>query len=187
MSQECSSAPTGLVFAATIAATPEELSVSYYIENKGSANAYVLDALFELQDGRPRIEPSLVYTVVEGDALTLLKGVLPIPPGLQVEAPEVPYARLLAPSAALEASFRLAKPVRYRNPYHYVDEAEILSCARVRLRVGCITQQGLESLPEEVQVKEAKLYRFGYRQAVRLQKFVETPLKDDLVPVALGA
>ena len=155
------------------ALTGERLVVAYEIENRSQEDVYVFDAMFELKQG-PRLNPSLAYTLIEGELLTLFRGVPRIPAGMQVEAPELPFARLLAAGATLSSTIDTTVPLPFNHPYQPHDHRDVRSIEGLRLRIGYARADDLIPPPEIRVIDGAKLYRVGYRAAVDVQRFLQT-------------
>jgi hypothetical protein len=160
----------------TLEVTPDRIEIAYRLENPSSADAYVLDALFTLDDGPPRIHDALVYTLVEGDLLRLVRAALVIPPGAQMEAPEMPYARRLPAGGTLTGRISAPLPLDYQDPYDLSDGDTTWRCVRVLLVVGYVPAPALDAPPAKVD--GADHYRIPYRAAMSAQKLVESRVYD---------
>jgi hypothetical protein len=167
----------------SIALTARRLQASYEIENRSGEDIYVFDAMFRLVGGQPALDASLAYTVMEVDMLTLFRGVLRIPVGLQVEAPDVPFARLLPSGRTLTSTIDAPVPLPFHQPYEWHDREETLSMRRVRLRIGYAAAKDVVPRPAAKRVNEAVVYSVGYRQVIEVQHFLETPPQGGTVPV----
>jgi hypothetical protein len=167
----------------TLNITQSRIEIDYRLENPSSADLYVLDALFTLEDGRPAVRDSLVYTLMEGDSLRLVRAALPIPQGVQVEAPEMPYARRLPAGGTLAGRIAAPLPLRYQNPYDLSDGDTTWRCVHVRLVVGYAAASDLPAPPARVEAGGADHYRIPYRAAMSAQKLVESRVHD--VPITV--
>jgi hypothetical protein len=172
----------GVKLRGSVAVTPRNLQASYEIENRSGADIYILDALFQLA-AQPVVDPSLAYTVIEGDLLTLFRGFLRIPEGLQVEAPDIPFARLLPAGGILKGIIDAPLPLRFHHPYEWPDKPEIRPTHKVRLRVGYVAAKELNPRPVAKRVGAAELYYLSYRQVIDVQSFLETPEQEATVPI----
>ena len=155
---------------------PQMHRVEYRLQNKGPA-IFVLDQILNRADGSRGPDPNRAYTfVVDGDQLVLLKGLLPVPPELQVELPEVPYARRLEANAARTGAFELPTVAAYDNPYDPDVRNEIVVIKRALLRVGFVPADAVAGRGQPVETAQGTCYRFRYRELVGLQRFVDCPL-----------
>jgi hypothetical protein len=155
---------------------PQTLRVQYRLQNAGPP-IFVLDQILNKADGRRGPDPQRVYTfVVDGDQLVLLKGLVPLPEGVQVEFPDVPYGRLVEANASLTGAFELPTVVPYDNPYDFDARKEIVVIKRALLRVGFVPADAVASRAQPVQAAQGTFYRFRYHDLVGLQRFVDCPL-----------
>ena len=162
----------------TLTATGNKLRMAYAAENKSGRDVYLLDAPYRLLNGYPTGDSILGYTIVERDMLTLLRGVLRIPEGLQVEIPEMPYARLLLAGQKRQGVVESSMPLAFNNPYDWVDHEQVYKVRKVRLRIGYVFMSQLAPQPESVNMDGEMVYRVTYRQVIDVQQFAETPFQD---------
>lgn len=167
---------------ATIMLTAERLVATYEVRNMSDEDILVLDGLFRTE-GVPVLDNSMAYTVLEGANLTLFRGVVPVPEGMQVESPEVPFARLLPAGESLKGTIEAPLPLALNDPYAMSVKEEIRSVKQARLRVGYLAAKDLDSKPGPRIIGTAKVDRVGYRQAVGIQHFAEIPFQDCVVTV----
>lgn len=160
----------------SLSVTQDRIVVDYRLENPTAVDFFVLDAIYTLEEGRPVVRDSLVYTQIQGDTLTLFRAALEIPPGVQVEAPEMPYARRLPAGSSLSGRIEAKLPLAYNNPYDFSGREETVACQRVRLVVGDIASQDLAETPAKVDLRGVDLYRISYRAAMSAQKLAESPV-----------
>ncbi len=161
----------------SIAAADEKLRAVYEIENRSDEDVYVFDAIFRFRRGQPVIDNALVYTLIEHDSITLFRGVLRIPRGKQVEAPDVPFARFLPRGHKLTGAIDAPLPLRFHNPYEWPQHEEIRRFASARLRIGYITAQDLDPPAAAKIVSDETVYSIGYWQAIDTERFLETPVQ----------
>jgi hypothetical protein len=162
-----------LKLAATVRCAEKELLLSFTAVNQSADDLLIFNALYKPGSGTPVINPNMVYTLLEGDVLTITKAVLPIPPGIQVEIPDVPYGVKLAPGEVLQGDVTLSLPVRYYNPHDLVLVNDTIICKNVRLRLGYARFADVDS-PEPVQIDGRQYFRVKYRSALACQKVVES-------------
>jgi len=153
---------------------PQTLRIQYRLQNSGPA-IFVLDQILNRADGRLGPDPKRIYTfVVDGSELVLLKGLVPVPEGVQVEFPEVPYARLVEANATLAGEFEIPTVVLYDNPYDPDVRNEVVAIKRALLRVGFVP--AVAGGGQVVQTSLGDFYRLRYRDVVDRQRFVDCPL-----------
>ena len=157
----------------SIVVTKEGLKVAYEIDNQSNEDIYVFDLMFRLAQG-PVLDSSLVYTVVEDDLLTLFLGVLRIPEGLQVEIPDVPFARRLPAKETMKSVFKAPIPLPFRQPYEWNDREEMRFTSKIRLRIGYIFEKDLNPRPVMRKIGGVELFSVGYRQTIDVQRFLES-------------
>lgn len=101
-----------------VRATPELLTFRYRAHNLWTRELYLFNRLFvEEPSGERRVDPSKVYVLSEGGVLRVSKQLFPVPDGLAVEWPEVPYLTRLAAGASFEEEIDLKLPAREAYPY----------------------------------------------------------------------
>ncbi len=169
---------------ASIAVTTQNLQVSYEIENRSKEDIYVFDAMFRLEES-PVIDSSLVYTVIENDLLTLFRGVLQIPEGLQVEAPDIPFARLLPTGGTHKSLIDAPAPLRFRHPYEWNDREEIRSTRKIRLQIGYVAAKDVNPRPKAKIVGQREVYYIEYRQVIDVQHFLETSAQNGKMQISV--
>jgi hypothetical protein len=155
---------------------PETLQIRYRLANSGPA-IYVLDQILNRDDGRRGPDPARVYTIVtDNSQLVLLKGLLPVPDGMQVELPEVPYARFLDANSQIADAFDIQRTLAYDNPYDYESRGEVIEIRRAVLRVGFVPADAVAERGQEIKIAGKTLFRFRYRDLIGHQRFLEYPL-----------
>jgi hypothetical protein len=150
-----------------------DIVLQYTLTNQSDKDLLVFSALYKLGPDGPVIEPNMVYTLVDGDVLTIAKAVLPIKHGIQVEIPSVPYAVKLAGGKALKETITVPLPVPYYNPHDLVLREETLTCKRVRLRLGFAPLAKLAPAPQVVRLNGQEYFRVNYRTALDCQQVME--------------
>jgi len=168
---------------ATLEVNDRQMSLVYRLRNASDVDLYVMDALFELKEGEVRIHDGLAYTLIDGRRLTLLRGVLAIPPNVQVEAPEMPYARLLPAHGTLDGRFQSSLPLEYNNPYDFSGGMATFDCTVVTLRIGYLSSRELSAPPRRVPGRQESFFKIDYREAIQVQQLVETEEHTATVPV----
>ena len=98
------------------------LAGSYTIQNAGAARVLVFDRLYQTDPtGFRTVDPDLVFRWLENDGLYRIAKMVPaIPKGQKFEVPEVPYARILEPGAAIDGRVLVPVPLDQSLPYDVV-------------------------------------------------------------------
>ena len=159
------------------AKTGQTLAVEYRLSNLGTEAIFVLDNLLNRND--PRMGPDVTrsYTLLSGAGeLVLFRGLLPVPEGLQVESPEVPYAQPLAAGQTVTRSFEFPAKLRSDHPYDDVSKAEVIEIRSLSLSVGFVAASLVEGLGQDVERAGQMFRRFSYRELIGHQMTVSTGL-----------
>ena len=92
---------------------------TYTMENRSAHAVMVFDRLFVTRpDGGRIVDPDRAYITVMADGMMLVDKLVPaLPADSDVESPEVPYARLVAPGGRLEGQALVGTPVLTNPPY----------------------------------------------------------------------
>ena len=123
---------------AELRADNRRLYVEYTVENRGAADIVVLDHMYRTRRSGERVlDPRKLYVVLEADGTAhLTRSMIPIPPGLKVEYPEVPYGRILKPGESVRQTAIAALPLRPSHPYDDVVPPRAPVVRRVRFTLG---------------------------------------------------
>ena len=168
----------GVQLRASVVVSKEELRASYEVQNRSGQDIYVVDAMFRPTAAGPVLEPNLAYTVLEDDVLTLFRGIVRIPRGKQVEAPDLPLARLVAAGSSVTGTIEAPLPLAFHDPYAWPKKGEMRTAHKLRLRIGWLAAKDLDPAPAQRVVQGTELYSLRYFSAVDKQHFVETPVQD---------
>ncbi|MDD7973405.1 hypothetical protein [Roseinatronobacter alkalisoli] len=97
----------------------DHLAARYNVENRSSETLLVFDRLYRTaRSGERSVVPDLAWRWLEADGRYIVaKYVPPIPEGMLLEAPELPYARLLPPGERLTGQVLLPVPLDEKWPY----------------------------------------------------------------------
>ena len=97
----------------------DHLIAAYAVENRTAGSIVVFDRLFlTLPTGQRVVEPDRAYVTVTSESVLRVEKVLaPLPLDRDVESPEVPYVRVLAPGAKLEGRAVVMIPILTLPPY----------------------------------------------------------------------
>jgi hypothetical protein len=164
-------------------ALDKEIVVSCRLINRGAEDLYIFDALYKVEDDKVVSDPALIYTVIQNQSLTLFKGVLEIPEGLQVEIPDVPYGRLLKSGQQYSTTFSVPVPVPYNNPYDFEEEEGFVVCEEVRFRIGYAGAASLKTEPKSIRLGAETLHKVRYHDVIGVQQFVETAPRKQRIAV----
>ncbi len=155
---------------------PQELNVEYRLINSGT-DIYVLDNILNRLDGSLGPDPRRAYTLIgDHSELVLLKGLLPVPEGVQVELPEVPYANFVNSKSSIGTSFAVPRTLPYDNPYDYEARREVIVIRHAILRIGYVPAEAVAGRGQEIKIRGKTFFRFRYRDLIGWQRFIECPL-----------
>jgi hypothetical protein len=147
----------------------DKILVRYTLDNRSDEAILAFAALYTVGPNGPTVEPNRVYTLVEGDQLTLAKAVIRIKPGIQLEIAEVPYGIKLASGARLSEEIRVSVPVEYDNPHDLVFNEATISCRQCRFAIGYARWSDVADKAEVVRLGEKDYFRLNYRSALKQQ------------------
>ncbi len=164
-----------VVVRATWTLGPTTLGLAYEVENRAGEDLYLLDAPFVLDHGMLTGAGFLGYMIREERVLTVCRGVLRIPDGLQVEAPEVPYARVLRSGNTVGSSVASPLPLAYSNPYEWADGKQTYHFSAIRLRIGFVRAGEWLKRSETRLLDGREVLRLHYRDIIDLQQFADSP------------
>jgi hypothetical protein len=170
-------------FRGSITATGPRFRASYEIENMLDEDIFILDVMFRLDDGSPVVDSSLFYTIIEGGLLTAFRGVIQIPEGMQVEVPDLPFARLLPAGKSLGGIIDAPLPLRFNQPYDWNDQVELRTTREVRLRIGYVIARDIDSAPPAFKLSDIEAYRLRYRDVIGVQCILETRAQSGVVDI----
>lgn len=126
-----------IISISTLAAT-----VEYRVFNDSSFTIYVFDRLYAAPvRGVRAVDPALAYVTTEGDQIIVGKFLLPVPRGLKVETPDIPYLAAVGPGDTLVGKIVLPLPLKIWNPYVERDAASLNlygSAREIVIRLGYI-------------------------------------------------
>lgn len=121
---------------ADVRVADDRLILAYRLGNPGPTPLLVFDRLYQTaRSGARTVDPALAYVAIEDGRLVALKAFVPPPPDIDVEMPDVPYARLLAPGGSLAGTAGVWLPARPFLPHARV-EAHGGTAHGVELRIG---------------------------------------------------
>jgi hypothetical protein len=169
---------------------PQHLGVTYRLENTGRDELLVFDRLFRTApSGERALDETMAYVQLQPpDLIHVTRSTIPIPPGVKVEHPEVPYASILAPGKSLSGKAVVAVPVREDHPYSTPladDEAERSKFVIVSFSIGALVKRPGLKLGRPPETPEG-VHSLSYADAVKGQVLLRSrPARmavDALVP-----
>ncbi|MFP2927538.1 hypothetical protein ACLESO_20545 [Pyxidicoccus sp. 3LG] len=128
---------SGLLRVTDVSRTQDALVVRYSLHGEGKSPVWVLDQLFRTSPaGHYHLEPERAYVEARDGVLVLSRALVKVPDDLDVESPEVPCARRLAPGETLTGEIRVPLPPREDMPYRKGGPLDLAALRSVRVRVG---------------------------------------------------
>ena len=155
----------------------------YHFRNASAHELVLMDLLFRL-DPAPVLDATLAYTLIEDPVLTLFRGVLAVPPGVQVETPDMPLGRRVAAATVATGHVDLSLPLRLQHPYQWPPGPGSRRFDRLRLRLGFVVAADLA--PSSLQAASRDLHgvqalSLRYRDVLPVQQVVQTPERQQSV------
>lgn len=165
-----------------------QLRVWYRVENRRQAPVYLVDRLYrELRSGQRIPDEGLFYAIFypKTGRLELVKRFFPIPEGIEVESPHIPYVTPLSPSETKMQEAILSLPLQEDYPYRESGlealQKEGIS-KTVQVIIGCVSHfDGLKV--RELVVSGARVFKISYLDLERYQELLESPVFHVVVPV----
>jgi len=101
-----------------IQASPSSLLLGYEFRNRSDKTAFLFNVVHRTgASGGPEADSNLVYVQPAAGALILAKRIIPVPPDVDVEKPEVPYVTRVEPGEVFREKISLMLPLRLFTPY----------------------------------------------------------------------
>jgi hypothetical protein len=155
----------------------QALVFPYTVQNQGSAAAYVMDAVANVDDaaGTPAANPQAVVVLHgPGDDATIGKFIAPLPTDRRIAMPVTPLARHLPPGGVLEGRVEIPVPLAETSPYFadlLLRQYEIVEIKGVVFSIGYWVGgiDGLAALPTEY---APELFTVVTRNTVRSAQLV---------------
>jgi hypothetical protein len=121
-------------------AADDVLCIDYRFTNDRIAELFVFNLLYRTsRDGSLTTDPQLAY-VWPGDAQTTIIGkfLAPIPGGMKVEAPEIPFLQRVAPGGELSGMIAIRVPLARHRAYlpTAISRDPTGRVARLMIRIG---------------------------------------------------
>jgi hypothetical protein len=158
------------------AITDTQIAAQYEVLNDGTQQLLVFDRLYETaRSGTRTVQPELAYTSVEATGmLGIEKLVAPLPEDIDIEQPDLPYARLLGPGDSLTGRATVARPVRLHPPYpqgYSLTKASRASAVMLRLGYAPFEEA---AAPRAIRANEETLYSVRHAWARPRQRLLES-------------
>lgn len=101
-----------------IQASPTSLLLGYEFRNRSNKTAFLFNVVHRTgPSGGPEPDANLVYVEPSGGSIILGKKIIPVPRGMRVEKPDVPYVTRVEPGQAIVEKLNLMLPLRIFTPY----------------------------------------------------------------------
>jgi hypothetical protein len=157
------------------------VGIEYSVHNPTANDIYVFDRVFtRAASGEPVIDAGLAYRRLQDGTLVVEKVLQPIPPGLKVGIPDIPYMTRVAPGETRQGRINFKAPVtEYGAYYDGPHDGKLHQVAQVVLRIGYIDAADIGPgmgviRPDPHHTRDGFVANYGL--ANRLQKFFEVNL-----------
>ncbi|MBS7627868.1 hypothetical protein KEJ36_03500 [Candidatus Bathyarchaeota archaeon] len=177
-----------MLFETRVELKDEGLRVWYRVENRRQAPVYLVDHLYrELRSGQRIPDEALFYAIFDSKTgrLELVKRFFPIPEGIEVESPHIPYVTPLPPSEAKMQEAILSLPLQEDYPYRQsrLDAPQMEGVSKtVQVIIGCVSHfDGLKV--RELVVSGGRVFKISYLDLERHQQLLESPIINLAIPV----
>ncbi|MEM3692670.1 MAG: hypothetical protein QXI39_01420 [Candidatus Bathyarchaeia archaeon] len=165
-----------------------QLKVWYRAENRRQAPIYLVDHLYqELQSGQRIPDERIFYAIFDEKIgrLELVKRFFPIPKGVEVESPVIPYVTPLPPLETKEIEAILSLPLQEDYPYRPLrlgtSQREGVSNT-AQVIIGCVSHfNGIKV--RELVVSGEHVFKISYLDLKRYQELLESPIFNIAIPV----
>lgn len=179
-----------MILTATITAlTATSLTIGYDLVNDHKTTIYVADMLYAVApDGGHRPDPTLAYAVAQVDgSLILSKELVPIPPGIKAERPEMPYFVAMQPGERRSGTIVLAQPIAPFHPYRaFTTAAAPQPVTNVTVRFGYLEADTFRKGEIVVEPRPSGLFVADYGNALAHQKIATVTLRPPAGVTALA-
>ncbi|HLG98925.1 MAG TPA: hypothetical protein VKX49_21620 [Bryobacteraceae bacterium] len=95
--------------------TAGRVEFEYSLENTASQTILVFDRLWDMQTNT--LKPDWAYVEIHESAATIKRAIEPLPKGLHIENPIVPYGREISPHSKASGRFSLGLPLTESGAY----------------------------------------------------------------------
>jgi len=161
------------------------LVITYRLENQGPPVIYVRDLMAGYEGAEQKIDADRAYVFWEQPATArIVRGVLNVPPDMDVAKRPVPFARKVAPGEAVEGRISLAMPIPEYSPFYPPPQKpRLVQCNKIRLLIGWVEEQeGMLPTPRDVGGTEVLVLKGAWKGPI--QRLAERALG---LPVDLQA
>lgn len=167
-----------ILFDVSMKVIENALVINFSIKNHLEHPLYFFSHLFTTDAGGNRtVDSNIVYVEVSSaKTAEVKKCLIPPPPNVKVEAPEIPYMTQIRAKATDGQNLVCRLPLTYYRPYfapsHYRGNWQVIRCDTVRFAIGYVVPD-LDNVPiEKGQGTFSSFYVPGYGQALKSQKFL---------------
>ena len=164
------------------------IGIEYSVHNTTPNDIYLFDRVFtRAASGEPVIDAGLAYVRLQDGTLVVEKVLQPIPPGMKVGTPDIPYMTRIAPGETRQGRISFKSPVVEFGAYDDGPrDGKLYQAVQVVLRIGYIDAADIGPgmgviRPESHHTRDGFVANYGL--ANRLQKFFDVNL--GAPPVAL--
>lgn len=155
------------------ALSSDRIGVQYSVDNTTNKEIFLFDQQYKCVDSKVRVISELGYTLIDGSSIIFFHGIMTIPPFVQVEIPEIPYARKLMPGQGLSVSYELMYPIEFNNPYDWIENEEQILINKGALKLGYVVgDEFLTGKYKKINIDEEDLYVFNYQDVIKRQKYI---------------
>jgi len=158
-----------------VALSSDSISIDYNFHNQSNKDLFLFNAQYELVDGKPIINISKCYTLVQNQDLVFFKGILPIPKYVQVEIPDMPYARKIAPGEKISENFKISFPVIFNNPYEMIEKEEVAPILKSSIQLGYLFNDNeISKKYGKIELDGKIFYKFNYFDVINKQQVISS-------------
>lgn len=134
----------------------DSVVISYVVRNLRASKIYVFNVLYHTDvQGNRTLDPELAYVVPSGNqTIGVGKFLIPIPPGMKAESPEMPYLDPVEAGQALAGKISLRLPLHRFHPYYQASETELnLAANKLLVQIGFL--DATRAAPKEALIEPA--------------------------------
>lgn len=165
-----------------------ELRFTYLFTNLTDENVYLFNRLYKLGRDSLTIDSNLCYAEFEDGKIILSKEIKPVPEGLNVYQPNIPYITRIPPGTAFEETLSFILPLQYWTQYQInfpTKLAETPSSYQVWFEIGYFEGTPFsEELIQEIIVNDETINYF-YPFDSASQDFLRVGPLPEKIPILL--
>ena len=114
----------------------QALLVEYRFTNRSRRTAFLFNVIHRAgPSGNREPDVNLVYVQLAGDSVVLSKKIIPVPPDIDVEKPDVPYVTRVDPGQTFAETINAPLPLKLYAPYE-TSAAPVMGEAEVWFELG---------------------------------------------------